>query len=142
MKTSPYLRALIAFAVLLVSAPADSLARDYVRKDLYPAQVRSFTFAAGTVFDADHPYQVRYWSVSFGPALPRAIFHAINPLQVEILDLLCTDKGLGTHECGLSLSDESCFLFVDVPPDTFADGGEDMPEDFLIGCPAAIELTG
>jgi hypothetical protein len=135
--------ALAACSVLLAAAPARGDEEDYVRAELYPAQVRSFDYA-GEVFDADRPFTIGYWTVSFGPSLPNAIFHAdpAGGSEVEIQDLVCTDEGLGTFGCGFSFPAEgACLLLVDVPEGTFDDQFDAMPDWQMIGCPTSIELA-
>ena len=145
MKLSPLILLAVASTLLLASASDDEWERIHGRKELYPANVQSISFLGGSVLDADHPIQVGFWSVGFGNTLPKALFHQDadgSNTQVEIQDLTCTDKGVGTFGCGLSIpKDGACLLFVDVGPGQFADVDDDMGEAKVIGCPTALDLT-
>jgi hypothetical protein len=145
MKLSTLLLFAASSPLLLASTAHDDWERTYVRKELYPANVRSMSFLGGGLLDADHPFHVGLWSVGFGDAPPKAIYHEDEDgsnSQVEIQNLACTDKGVGTFGCGLSLpKDGACLLFVDVGSDQFADVDDDMGEMKIIGCPTSLELT-
>lgn len=144
MKALPLLLVLATCPPLLASTPVNASEADYVRSDLYPAEVRSLTYY-NQQFDNDHPLKIGYWTVRFGASFPKALFHEEpdgSNAQVEIQDLVCTDEGLGTFSCGLSLPSEGvCVLIVDIPPETFVDQLGDAPDFMNIACPVSIELT-
>lgn len=111
---------------------------DFVRKDLYPAQVRSIRIY-GELLDASHPLTLNYTTISFGATAPKATYYdnaGQNP-QVDIDGFSCANsKTHLTLSCSIDVPFDlkACILFLDVP-------GQDMPDAVHIDCPTELDLV-
>lgn len=130
----------LAAIALVVASQSAAAQRAYVRKELYPAQVRSITFPRGGVLNATSPVVHSIWKVEFSTPQPNVVYYddddGDGAAQIEIVDLICTSEGSGTQDCAIAIpgDEKACILFID------ASAG--APEDFArIPCPVTLDLV-
>ncbi len=108
---------------------------NFLKKGLYPASVRAFTLPNIGIVDSAHPTSRGGWTIKFGKALPKAVYHDApgGASQLEIDDLVCTSQEKGSKPCDIAIPADgsTCMLFV----------GNDLADTFKFVCPSQLDLV-
>lgn len=126
----------VGLVLLPIIYSADAWAEtNYLRRSLYPAQVRSVTMPYGATLDSANSIQRAEWTIQFGNKLPTAVYYN-NSSGVEIQGLVCVSSYKGKKECSISIPADRkvCILF----PGTREEALQDWEK---LVCPSSLEFA-